>query len=205
MILALISEWQHHSTPAQNCTIITKTNASLALNCPNSKKIDHLNQHPLQNHYQATMSLMKSIFGDAAKNDAASDLFHSPVITNITTKKPAAAAATNKSEEAKNQEKQSKNDEETEIQADNGQSSLEEEHNTVDKQEEEERTIFVGNLPSDISRKALANIFKDCGKVASSRLRSVAVAGVKLPAEQVGNQVSYCDARCALYSIFIML
>ena len=55
--------------------------------------------------------------------------------------------------------------------------------------EEEERTIFVGNLPPDISRRSLAGIFKPCGSVASTRLRSIAVAGVKLPPEQAGNQV----------------
>lgn len=54
--------------------------------------------------------------------------------------------------------------------------------------EEEERTIFVGNLPPDISRRSLAGIFKLCGIVASTRLRSIAVAGVKLPPEQAGNQ-----------------
>lgn len=55
--------------------------------------------------------------------------------------------------------------------------------------EESERTIFVGNLPVDITRKALASIFKPCGTVLSTRLRSVAVSGVKLPPEQAGNQV----------------
>ena len=55
--------------------------------------------------------------------------------------------------------------------------------------EEEERTIFVGNLPPDVSRRALAGIFKPCGTVASARLRSVGVAGVKLPPDQAGNQV----------------
>ena len=54
---------------------------------------------------------------------------------------------------------------------------------------ESERTIFVGNLPVDITRKALASIFKPCGTVLSTRLRSVAVSGVKLPPEQAGNQV----------------
>lgn len=52
----------------------------------------------------------------------------------------------------------------------------------------EERTIFVGNLPIDTTRKSLANIFKPCGKVESCRLRSVAAAGVKLPTERAGDQ-----------------
>jgi len=54
--------------------------------------------------------------------------------------------------------------------------------------EEEERTIFVGNLPPDISKRTMAGIFKLCGKVASARFRSMAVSGVKLPPDQAGNQ-----------------
>lgn len=60
-----------------------------------------------------------------------------------------------------------------------------------EEEEEKRRTIFVGNLPPDISRRSLAGIFKPCGNVASSRLRSMAVAGVKLPPEQAGNQVRF--------------
>mmetsp|Transcript_25900 Transcript_25900/g.40206 ORF Transcript_25900/g.40206 Transcript_25900/m.40206 type:complete len:446 (+) Transcript_25900:83-1420(+) len=52
----------------------------------------------------------------------------------------------------------------------------------------EDRTIFVGNLPGAITRKELARLFADCGKVTSTRIRSVAVKGVKLPKEQAGNQ-----------------
>lgn len=55
--------------------------------------------------------------------------------------------------------------------------------------EDEERTIFVGNLPLDITRKTLASMFKSCGKVKSARIRSVYTAGVKLPPQQAGNQV----------------
>ena len=58
-----------------------------------------------------------------------------------------------------------------------------------DEEDEKSRTVFVGNLPPDISRRALANMFKACGIVSSSRLRSLAVTGVKLPPEQAGNQV----------------
>ena len=53
----------------------------------------------------------------------------------------------------------------------------------------ERRTVFVGNLPPDTTRKALAALFQPCGNVASARLRSLAVTGVKLPPEQAGNQV----------------
>jgi nucleolar protein 12 len=60
----------------------------------------------------------------------------------------------------------------------------EEAKNNVD-----ERTIFVGNLPLTTTRKSLASLFKSCGKVESSRLRSVAAAGVKLPTDRAGDQV----------------
>lgn len=58
------------------------------------------------------------------------------------------------------------------------------------KEDEENRTVFVGNLPlSFVQRKRkLDQIFHDCGKIVSSRLRSVATEGVKLPPEQAGNQ-----------------
>lgn len=61
--------------------------------------------------------------------------------------------------------------------------------NQSDKdRKDEERTIFVGNLPLTITRKSLAALFRDCGPVASCRIRSVPVAGIKLPKDQAGNQ-----------------
>lgn len=57
-----------------------------------------------------------------------------------------------------------------------------------DQAEVDGRTVFVGNLPPDTSRKVLASIFRVWGKVVSARLRSLAVEGVKLPPNQVGNQ-----------------
>ena len=53
----------------------------------------------------------------------------------------------------------------------------------------DDRTIFVGNLPLNTTRKSLAALFRPCGKVESTRLRSVAAAGVKLPPERAGDQV----------------
>ena len=73
-----------------------------------------------------------------------------------------------------------------------------------EEEEEKRRTIFVGNLPPDIGRRSLAAIFKPCGAVASSRLRSMAVAGVKLPPEQAGNQVSrFLSSHDALPVFFL--
>ena len=61
------------------------------------------------------------------------------------------------------------------------------------KDNAEERTVFVGNLPIDTTRKSLACMFKSCGKVESCRLRSVAAAGVKLPTDRAGDQVRVHD------------
>jgi nucleolar protein 12 len=124
---------------------------------------------------------MKSIFGgEASSSDKKDDLFHSPVI-------PKVVASTSQ----KTSIPQNKSDTEEQSTPEDT-ASAKKTHNTrsskeVDKSEEE-RTVFVGNLPPNISRKALASIFKECGKVSSSRLRSIAVAGVKLPPNQVGNQ-----------------
>lgn len=43
-------------------------------------------------------------------------------------------------------------------------------------------------MPPEMTRRSLAAVFKPCGAIASARLRSVAVSGVKLPPEQAGNQ-----------------
>lgn len=61
-------------------------------------------------------------------------------------------------------------------------------NNNNDDDNAEERTIFVGNLPPSTTRKSLASLFRSCGKISSTRLRSIAVEGVKLPPEQAGNQ-----------------
>ena len=52
----------------------------------------------------------------------------------------------------------------------------------------ENRTLFVGNLPSHYDRKMLHHLFADCGKIESTRIRCVATTGVKLPPQQAGNQ-----------------
>lgn len=39
--------------------------------------------------------------------------------------------------------------------------------------EKNARTIFVGNLPSNLDQKGIAKLFKDCGPIESARIRSV--------------------------------
>lgn len=67
--------------------------------------------------------------------------------------------------------------------------------------EDEERTVFVGGLPTDITRKSLASMFKSCGIVKSARIRSIATAGVKVASEHKGNQV--CRRICSDHSYFL--
>jgi nucleolar protein 12 len=64
------------------------------------------------------------------------------------------------------------------------------EEGTPSKEDEAEaRTIFVGNLPLEgTNRKSLAALFKDCGAIASTRIRSVPVMGIKLPPQRAGDQ-----------------
>ena len=141
-------------------------------------------------------SLVSSIFGE--KQGPSSDLFAKVSIPTIQPKKATPAKekkkASKKSEE-KEPDESSDNDnknktEETKVASSEPvkEAKVESSADKEKRQEEEKRTIFVGNLPADITRRALAGIFKPCGEVASSRLRSVAVAGVKLPPEQAGNQ-----------------
>lgn len=57
------------------------------------------------------------------------------------------------------------------------------------KASEEDKTIFVGNLPiSSTTRKSLTALFKDCGPISSTRIRSVPVTGIKLPPSRAGDQ-----------------
>mmetsp|Transcript_19148 Transcript_19148/g.24643 ORF Transcript_19148/g.24643 Transcript_19148/m.24643 type:complete len:431 (+) Transcript_19148:102-1394(+) len=51
-----------------------------------------------------------------------------------------------------------------------------------------DRTLFVGNLPSSFTRRSLEKLFRPCGAVESTRIRSVATTGVKVPKKSAGNQ-----------------
>ena len=155
------------------------------------------------------MSLLSSIFGAeaAATNtttkNAAPDLFAKVSVA------PAQDSSTtsqkkSKKKHDKNKEDSSINDSDSDGKTSTTENKVAESENEVDTsshnppskkktkeelKEEESRTIFVGNLPPTITRRALAAIFKSCGNVLSARLRSQAVTGVKLPPEQAGNQV----------------
>ena len=57
-----------------------------------------------------------------------------------------------------------------------------------DPRSADDRTVFVGNLPLDTTRNSLKSMFTKCGKVESTRLRSIATTGVKVAPDQKGNQ-----------------
>eukprot|EP00540_Astrosyne_radiata_P013761 CAMPEP_0116835286 /NCGR_PEP_ID=MMETSP0418-20121206/7464_1 /TAXON_ID=1158023 /ORGANISM="Astrosyne radiata, Strain 13vi08-1A" /LENGTH=388 /DNA_ID=CAMNT_0004464943 /DNA_START=21 /DNA_END=1188 /DNA_ORIENTATION=- len=59
-----------------------------------------------------------------------------------------------------------------------------------------ERTVFVGNLPTSTTRKSLAKLFCDCGKVESTRLRSLVTTGTKVSQDRAGNQ-NFVKKVCA--------
>ena len=170
------------------------------------------------------MSLLSSIFGAeaAATNtttkNAAPDLFAkvsvAPAVVNRSTTSQQKSKKKKVGSHDKNKEDSSINDSDsdgktsTSPTTDNKVAESENEvdtssHNPPSKKktkeelkEEESRTIFVGNLPPTITRRALAAIFKSCGNVLSARLRSQAVTGVKLPPEQAGNQVRCMRIIC---------
>ena len=161
------------------------------------------------------MSLLSSIFGAeaAATNtttkNAAPDLFAK---VSVAPAQDSSTTSQKKSKKKKvgshdkNKEDSSINDSDSDGKTSTTENKVAESENEVDTsshnppskkktkeelKEEESRTIFVGNLPPTITRRALAAIFKSCGNVLSARLRSQAVTGVKLPPEQAGNQVRY--------------
>jgi nucleolar protein 12 len=123
------------------------------------------------------MSLLSSIFGTS--QGGAADLFEAHVEVPEPKPLPPADRSTQKK---RKREKQKWDDERKEQEK--------QKSKTEPSSETEERTVFVGNLPLDTNRKSLEKIFAEVegGKVENSRFRSVAVAGVKLPADRAGDQ-----------------
>ena len=92
-------------------------------------------------------------------------------------------------EEVKQEEKKPRKPKHTpEMKAAAAAKEASEKDNNKNEKEDEERTVFVGNLPLSTTRKSLAKVFAECGKVLSTRLRSTAVVGVKLPPKRAGDQ-----------------
>lgn len=66
------------------------------------------------------------------------------------------------------------------------QTSLKRQKKEDDRERKEEQarqeklTVFVGNLPLDMTRKQLGSLFASCGKVVTTRIRSAAISPVKV-------------------------
>jgi nucleolar protein 12 len=148
------------------------------------------------------MSLLGSIFGGDSKKEKGnlSNLFqktsalpdrpqHEPISKPPAKRKSAEEDDEPKKKKRKKERKKPKEDEDT---TEKEKTDDKEEGPSNEKEQEvtdEDRTVFVGNLPlSGTNRKSLASLFKDCGPVASARIRSVPVKGIKLPAERAGDQ-----------------
>ena len=148
------------------------------------------------------MSLLGSIFGSSKGGDDNSNIFeksselperpnHEPIVVKrkeskkkkFTEESEDSKPASKKRRKSKSKDDEDINDEEG---ANGGNGEAEQEDNT--KNNDERRTVFVGNLPVGTTRKALASLFKDCGQLESTRIRSVPVKGLKLPQNQKGNQ-----------------
>jgi nucleolar protein 12 len=95
----------------------------------------------------------------------------------------------NKDEESPKKRRKPRKEKPAEDSTTNEDSKNEDETPISKEDEVEARTIFVGNLPlKGTNRKTLAALFKDCGAIDSTRIRSVPVQGIKLPPESKGDQ-----------------
>jgi len=153
------------------------------------------------------MSLLGSIFGnkddDGNKKEKLSGMFkksaalperpkHEPILAKRRAPKDDAEESSSK------KKKRRKTKEEKEAEAADGsnkEAAADDDKEKGDDDEKDEkkideaRTVFVGNLPlATTTRKSLAAIFKDCGPIESTRIRSVPVAGTKLPPNRKGDQ-----------------
>ena len=159
------------------------------------------------------MSLVQSIFGSVSSGDGpTSTLFDAAVVeeSKLVKKKPSKkkqekakqdddddASSSSSSSSSASDEKEKKDDKKSsETKKTASPPAVQQQSAAPTKptkpkpspQDEEERTVFVGNLPLSATRKTLAKLFSECGKIVSTRLRSVAVAGIKVPQNRAGDQ-----------------
>jgi nucleolar protein 12 len=153
------------------------------------------------------MSLLGSLFGDSSKKSDSNPLSNAFEASSALPDKPQHKAVARKKKRKKPKPEEEKkeaddDDEKTKKKrkrkdGEEGETAAADDSNKEEttpapdddkKEEANERTIFVGNLPLDTTRKSLAAIFKDVGKVASTRLRSVATLGTKVAQKHAGNQ-----------------
>lgn len=142
-----------------------------------------------QRLFPSTMSLVDSIFGSKSDDKASATLFEAAVPEPTLHTYPESRrkrTSDGRDEGADPSKKQKKSGSDGEEDA--GTSKEAKKQSEEETKDEEERTVFVGNLPVSTTRKTLARLFKDCGAITSTRIRSVAVEGVKLPPERAGDQ-----------------
>jgi RNA recognition motif-containing protein len=140
---------------------------------------------------QFTMSLLGSIFGTSQPKDDIVGVFEQsaalperPRHEPLPPKRKARKEHTDPAKKKRKRKEEEPTEEEAAAVADAEPAG----NHNEDDPTADSRTIFVGNLPLSTTRNMLASLFRSCGKVASTRLRSVAVEGVKVPASQAGNQ-----------------
>ena len=173
-----------------------------------------LSTPPRTLHYTNNMplSLVGSIFGKSATEDAAEPSSSSKKEKNVLSKLfdkrievapksiPEESRSSKKTENKQRKRKHSNNVQNEEDDLDGQPDSIDTRQDPIDTTEAgtdanndddnaEDRTIFVGNLPAaSTTRKSLAQLFADCGKIVSTRIRSVPIKGVKIPPERAGDQ-----------------
>eukprot|EP00977_Amphora_coffeiformis_P006018 scaffold1291_cov136-Amphora_coffeaeformis.AAC.7 len=141
-------------------------------------------------------SLLTSIFGEtAAKASEKEDLFANPVAPPppLPLEPP-----TKKRKKGKDQQEPEKKDSKDDPTPGDSEEAVDAatvptvpNKPPADPHADDDRTVFVGNLPVGTTRKDLQRYFRECGKIRSTRLRSVATdmeKAVKLPPHQAGNQ-----------------
>jgi nucleolar protein 12 len=155
------------------------------------------NQQP---HQYIIMSLLGSIFGSKdEKKEEVSGLFqksadlperphHDPILVKRRAKKDSVVEESDKKKKRRQNREEKKKVATAEGTNDEKEEVVDDENG--DKQEgDEKRTVFVGNLPlATTTRKSLMALFKDCGPIESTRIRSVPVTGIKLPPNRKGDQ-----------------
>lgn len=140
-------------------------------------------------------SLSSSIFGESSSKDNSSgvaSLFDGSVKLPSKPSHTAVPTRISPPEGKKKQQQQQRQEQKKQQRADPKESASGKEKKgpkISSNDDAEDRTVFVGNLPPSTSRKALAALFRDCGKVESSRLRSLATTGVKVSEDRAGDQV----------------
>lgn len=113
-------------------------------------------------------------------NDASLALF-----ARVVAPRPSANQTNGPTTNAGSKRRRADEDEEANVTVDNKSSSSPSASGQRSHQDEE-NTVFVGNLPISMDEKAVSRYFRECGDIASVRLRSIPVEGTKV--DDPGNQ-----------------